>query len=67
MGFSATDQLAMVKVAIQLQTLARHPVVGAAAANGTVSVVGLFFDIPTARVRQIDTQTLSELAAVRVG
>ena len=61
LGFAPVDQLAMVNVAIQLQTLSRHRVVGAAAADGTVRVIGLFFDIPSARVLQIDSQSVTEL------
>lgn len=61
MGFAEVDQLAMVNVAVQLQTLARHRVVGAASADGTVRVIGLFFDIPSARVIQVDSQSITEL------
>ncbi|CAN5612043.1 SulP family inorganic anion transporter [soil metagenome] len=61
LGFAEIDQLAMVNVAIQLQTLNRHHVVGKAAADGTVRVIGLFFDIPSARVLQIESQSVTEL------
>lgn len=49
-GFGEVDQLAIVNVAVQMQTLQRHPLVGRAIADGRVRVVGMFFDIPTARV-----------------
>lgn len=61
LGFSQTDQLAMVNVAMQVQTLNRHQVVGPAVAAGRVRVIGLFFDIPTARVLQVDPQSIAEL------
>jgi carbonic anhydrase len=62
LGFTSTDQLAMVNVAIQVQTLIRHRVVGPAVAAGEVRVIGLFFDIPSARVLQVDSQSVAELA-----
>lgn len=60
-GFGAADQLAMVNVALQLQTLQRHPLIGAAMAEGRIHIAGLFFDIPTARVLAVSTTTISEL------
>lgn len=61
LGFSDIDQLAMVNVAVQLQTLSRHSVVGKASAEGRLRVVGLFFDIPTARVLLVDAASVTEL------
>lgn len=61
LGFAPVDQLSMVNVAMQVQTLIRHRVVGAAVAEGKVRVIGLFFDIPSARVLQVDSQSVSEL------
>ncbi|OZF54902.1 carbonic anhydrase [Rhodococcus sp. 14-2470-1b] len=63
LGFSEGDQLAMVNVAVQLQTLTRHRVVGRASAEGKLRVTGLFFDIPTARVLQISTKDITVLDA----
>ncbi|MGL4305663.1 MAG: SulP family inorganic anion transporter [Mycobacteriaceae bacterium] len=60
-GFSRVDQLAMVNIAIQLQTLERHHLVGVALAEGRIKVTGLFFDIPTARVLQVSTSAITEL------
>ncbi|EID81301.1 MULTISPECIES: SulP family inorganic anion transporter [Rhodococcus] len=60
-GFGALDQLAMVNVALQLQTLQRHPLIGAAMSEGRVHIAGLFFDIPTARVLAVSTSTIDEL------
>ncbi|OAK51510.1 carbonic anhydrase [Rhodococcus sp. Eu-32] len=61
LGFSEGDQLAMVNVAVQLQTLTRHRVVGKASAEGRLRVTGLFFDIPSARVLQIGTKDITVL------
>ena len=61
LGFAEGDQLAMVNVAVQLQTLTRHRVVGRAAAEGKLRVTGLFFDIPSARVLQISTKEITVL------
>jgi carbonic anhydrase len=60
-GFGKTDQLSMVNVAVQLETLVGRPVVGRATENRGVSVSGLFFDIPTARVLQITAGSIAEI------
>ncbi|OZG29861.1 carbonic anhydrase [Williamsia sp. 1138] len=54
-GFDEVDQLGIVNVALQLQTLQRHPVVGRAVADGRMRVAGLFFDITTARMVTVTT------------
>lgn len=54
-GFGEADQLAIVNVAIQVQTLTRHPLVGRAIADGRLRVAGLFFDITTARVIDVSS------------
>ncbi|MDV7246154.1 MULTISPECIES: bifunctional SulP family inorganic anion transporter/carbonic anhydrase [Rhodococcus] len=64
LGFDEVDRLGMVNVAVQLQTLQRHPVVGAAAAEGRVRVAGMFFDIPSARVLEITSTGVSYLDTV---
>jgi carbonic anhydrase len=51
----------MVNVAVQLQTLTRHRVVGRANAEGRLRITGLFFDIPSARVLQIGTKEITVL------
>ncbi|WP_442972846.1 SulP family inorganic anion transporter [Rhodococcus sp. IEGM 1354] len=61
LGFGEADQLAMVNVAVQLQTLTRHRVVGRANAEGRLRITGLFFDIPSARVLQIGTKEITVL------
>ncbi|GAA3704770.1 SulP family inorganic anion transporter [Gordonia hankookensis] len=52
-GFPEVDQLAVVNVAKQVENLMRDPVVGRAATDGRLRVVGLFFDIPTAQVFEV--------------
>lgn len=52
-GFPEVDQLAVVNVAKQVENLMRDAVVGRAAADGRLRVVGLFFDIPTAQVFEV--------------
>lgn len=54
-GFGDVDQLAIVNVALQVQTLQRHLLVGRAVAEGRLRVAGLFFDIATARVVTVTT------------
>lgn len=66
LGFAEREQLAMVNVAVQLQTLTRHRVVGRAAAEGKLRVTGLFFDIPSARVLQISTKEITVLDTAEV-
>ncbi|MBC7299733.1 MULTISPECIES: SulP family inorganic anion transporter [Nocardia] len=58
-GFDARDQLSMVNVAIQVETARRHPVVAAAAATGEVHIAGLFFDIATATVWHVGSDTVT--------
>ncbi|MEV0246383.1 bifunctional SulP family inorganic anion transporter/carbonic anhydrase [Nocardia sp. NPDC050712] len=57
-GFGEIDQLSMVNVAVQLETLHRHPAVRAAIADRGVTVSGLFFDIATARVVEVTVDGL---------
>jgi carbonic anhydrase len=52
-GFDTVDQLSMVNVAVQVQTLLRHPLVAEAHRQGRIEVLGLFYDIATARVLQV--------------
>ncbi|MGV0740939.1 SulP family inorganic anion transporter [Mycolicibacterium sp. XJ870] len=55
-GFVVVDQLSMVNIAVQVQTLLEHPLVRG------VNVIGLFYDIPTAGVLRV-TPTLVETLA----
>jgi carbonic anhydrase len=54
-GRSEVDQLSMVNVARQVEVLSTHPAVRAAVAAGSVQVIGLFLDIPTARLLLLDS------------
>lgn len=49
-GFSRVDQLSMVNIAVQVQTLAQHPLV---AHRPGVEVIGLFYDIASAGVLRV--------------
>ncbi|WP_326546804.1 bifunctional SulP family inorganic anion transporter/carbonic anhydrase [Mycolicibacterium sp. ND9-15] len=52
-GFSAVDQLSMVNVAVQLETLRQHPVVERACREAGLHVSGLFYDIASATVLRV--------------
>lgn len=68
LGLAEVDQLAVVNVAKQIETLARHPLVGRAAAEARLRIVGLYFDIATARVYEVTQQSIApvvEAAAAR--
>ena len=66
-GASDVDQLAMVNVAVQLDRLARHPAVARALAEGRVRLVGLFFDIATARMSVLDGDRFVPASRDRLG
>nr|WP_280300643.1 carbonic anhydrase [Nocardia abscessus] len=52
-GFGPVDQLGMVNVAVQLETLYAHPAVRRGLEERGVAVSGLFFDLATARVIEV--------------
>ncbi|MBF6181162.1 SulP family inorganic anion transporter [Nocardia otitidiscaviarum] len=60
-GFGPVDQLGMVNVAVQLETLHAHPVVRRGVEERGVVVSGLFFDIATARVVEITVDGIAEI------
>ncbi|MEG8181435.1 hypothetical protein GZH49_23315 [Nocardia terpenica] len=60
-GFGEIDRLGMVNVAVQLEALARHPVVRRAMLARGVVLSGLFFDISTARVLEITIDGVDEI------
>jgi carbonic anhydrase len=64
-GFGPVDQLSMVNVALQVETLTRHPLVEEPHRRGTVDVFGVFYDIPSAVVLRIRSTTIDsfEVAA----
>lgn len=53
-GRDEIDQLSMVNVARQIEVLAGHPAVATEASAGRVRLVGLFFDMPSARLLVLD-------------
>jgi carbonic anhydrase len=60
-GFGAVDQLSMVNVAVQVQTLAEHPVVRARHRAGELEVIGLFYDIGTAAALRVTATGIDRL------
>src|SRR5207247_948021 len=52
-GFNSVDQLSMVNVAVQVDTLVGHPLVADARRQRRLEVIGLFYDIASARVLQV--------------
>ncbi|MFD3703191.1 SulP family inorganic anion transporter [Nocardia sp. NPDC058658] len=60
-GYSEVDQLSMVNVAVQLETLSRNPAVRRAVAERGLELSGLFFDIAGARVLSV---TVDGVAAI---
>ncbi|MBF4998704.1 bifunctional SulP family inorganic anion transporter/carbonic anhydrase [Nocardia sp. BSTN01] len=60
-GYGTADQLSMVNVAVQLETLREHPVVARAVDERGVALSGLFFDIGTARVLEVTTTGIAEI------
>ncbi|MEJ2865820.1 bifunctional SulP family inorganic anion transporter/carbonic anhydrase [Actinomycetospora flava] len=66
-GASDVDQLAMVNVAVQLERLARHPAVARAIEEGRVRLVGLYFDIATARMSVLEGDRFIPASRDRLG
>nr|WP_254849082.1 bifunctional SulP family inorganic anion transporter/carbonic anhydrase [Mycobacterium sp. GA-1841] len=52
-GFDTVDQLSMVNVALQVQTLIEHPLLCERHQQGRLDVLGLFYDIPSAGVLRV--------------
>ncbi|MGN2642127.1 MULTISPECIES: SulP family inorganic anion transporter [Nocardia] len=60
-GFDEIDQLGMVNVAVGVHALRTgHPTVAPAVGTGALEVVGLFFDIASARVLHISDTDIAE-------
>ncbi|WP_082929840.1 bifunctional SulP family inorganic anion transporter/carbonic anhydrase [Mycobacterium sp. 1164966.3] len=57
-GLREADQLAIVNVTVQMEKLAHNPILADARAAGTLKVYGMFFDISTARVYEVNQQGL---------
>ncbi|MEV0292556.1 bifunctional SulP family inorganic anion transporter/carbonic anhydrase [Nocardia sp. NPDC050710] len=59
-GFGEVDQLGMVNVALQLETLHAYPAVRRGVEERGVAVSGLFFDLATARVIEVTVDGIAE-------
>lgn len=55
-GYREVDQLSIVNVATQVERLSRHPILTSATTSGDLQVVGVFFNIATARVYEVVQQ-----------
>jgi carbonic anhydrase len=66
-GFGAVDQLSMVNVALQIETLTRHPLVEDAHRRGVLDVIGVFYDIPSAAVLRITATTIDSFDVAAAG
>ena len=53
-GRSEADQLGVVNVAVQMEKLVGNPILASAKAAGTLKVYGMFFDISTAHVYEVN-------------
>jgi carbonic anhydrase len=60
-GFDAADQLSVVNVAIQMQTLQEHPLVAPRLAEGSVTVAGLFLELATAKLYLVGAADIVEI------
>lgn len=57
-GFGPVDQLSMVNVALQVETLTRHPLIEEPLRRGDLDVVGVFYDISRAVVLRISPTSI---------
>jgi len=64
-GFDPVDQLSMVNIAVQVETLAGHPLIGKAREQRGVKVIGLFYDIPSAGALRVNPTGVETLAGDR--
>jgi carbonic anhydrase len=63
-GFGPVDQLSMVNVALQVETLTRHPLVETPHQRGGLDVFGVFYDIPSATVLRIRPTAIDSLELI---
>lgn len=61
-GFTQVDQLSMVNVAVQIETLRQHPVVEKASRESGLHLSGLFYDIASASVLRVCATHVEALA-----
>lgn len=64
-GFAPVDQLSMVNVALQVETLTGHPLIAEPHRRGSLDVFGVFYDISSAVVLRISPTAIDsfEMAA----
>lgn len=65
-GFGTVDQLGMVNVAVQIDTLSTHPLVAQAREQRGLKVIGLFYDIASAGALQVNSTGIATLAGDEV-
>ncbi|WP_067673730.1 SulP family inorganic anion transporter [Nocardia miyunensis] len=63
-GYDEAAQLSMVNVAVQLETLAAHPLVRSAVRDRGLVVSGMYFDIATARVLSVTTTAIAQITDI---
>lgn len=63
-GYCEVDQLALVNVAVQLEILAGHPRLEQRINDGSLSLVGLFYDLSTANVIRLSAAGIAHLDPV---
>jgi carbonic anhydrase len=66
-GFAPIDQLSMVNVAVQIETLQSHELVRSGYAQDRLHVDGLFYDISTASVLRVTPTAVAPLHGEPVG
>lgn len=59
-GFGDGDQLGVVNVALQVARLRSHRLLADAVAEGRIEVVGVYFDVATAHVYEVDDTGITE-------
>jgi carbonic anhydrase len=62
-GFDGADRLSVVNVAMQVRAIQDHPLVAERVARGSLTVVGLFLDLATARLHLVGSDELVEVDA----
>ncbi len=60
-GYTESDQLAILNVAIQVERLRQHPSVAARLADGRINVTGLFFDVAASRTYEITSDAILDI------
>lgn len=60
-GYCTVDQLALVNIAVQLETLAAHPRLRHRVESGSLHLVGLFYDLSTANVIHLSATGIHRL------